>query len=98
MLVAAVGLTLALAAPAAAGRMEGTDLTDFLAGTATEDQVLAKGGDDIVFGLGGEDRLDGGPGNDRIQGDGVCPAGAVRPDECTRPTTIAGRRGRAARR
>ena len=69
-----------LAAPAT---IEGTDLGDFLLGSAGDDQVLAKGGDDNVFGLGGADRLDGGPGNDRMQGDGVCPAGAVRPDECT---------------
>src|SRR3954451_17055215 len=69
-----------LAAPAT---FEGTDLGDFLLGTATGDQILAKGGDDIVFGLGGPDRIDGRPGKQRLQGDGTCPAGAVRPDACT---------------
>src|SRR4051812_48706029 len=68
---------------AQAPSIEGTDLGDFLAGTAGPDQVLAKGGDDVVFGLAGEDRIDGGPGSDRLHGDGVCPPGAIRPDVCT---------------
>src|SRR6478736_426314 len=70
----AVGMLLAVAAPAFAGSIEGTDLGDFITGTPGDDQVLAKGGDDTVYGL---------PGNDRIQGDGMCPVGAVRPAECT---------------
>src|SRR5689334_784640 len=79
---AAGAVVLALAA-GQAPTIEGTDLGDFLVGTPGPDQVLAKGGDDVVFGLGGKDRIDGGPGSDRLHGDGVCPATALRPDECT---------------
>ena len=48
--IAAAAAALVLAAPT----IEGTDLTDFLVGTAEPDQVLAKGGDDVIFGLGGQ--------------------------------------------
>src|SRR3954454_17440281 len=78
---AAGAVVLALAAPAPL--IEGTDLGDFLVGTAGPDQVLAKGGDDVIFGLAEADRIDGGPGSDRLHGDGVCPPTAVRPDDCT---------------
>src|SRR3954469_19129165 len=77
--MAAAATVMVLAAPS----IEGTDLGDFLVGTAGPDQVLSKGGDDTVYGLGGMDRIDGGPGSDRLHGDGVCQAGAERPEQCT---------------
>src|SRR4051795_9788465 len=68
---------------AGATTIEGTDLGDFLVGTAGSDQVLAKGGDDTVYGLGEADRIDGGPGNDRLHGDGTCTPQAERPEQCS---------------
>src|SRR3954469_720002 len=77
--MAAAATVMVLAAP----MIEGTDLGDFLVGTAGPDQVLAKGGDDTVYGLGEADRLDRGPGNDRLHGDGTCAPKAERPEQCS---------------
>ena len=52
LLAAAAALTLAAAAPAVADVLQGTDLNDFVVGTAGADQIFGKDGDDTLYGLG----------------------------------------------
>lgn len=57
----------AYVAPTAINGTEGDDPT--LAGTASDDVILAKAGGDIVHGLEGADHVEGGAGNDFLFGD-----------------------------
>jgi Ca2+-binding RTX toxin-like protein len=62
----AAGMTLALAAPAAAKRIVGTARSDRLVGTNAADVIYGKAGNDRIFGRGGSDRIYGGAGRDTI--------------------------------
>lgn len=58
---------LALAVPAAAVTVLGTNAAETIYGTARADAIDAKAGDDRVFAFAGNDVVTGGPGADRIE-------------------------------
>ena len=65
----ALGAALAVAAPAAAARIQGTQGADRLIGTTQDDAIYGRRGADRLVGRGGHDLLHGGPGRDTIVGE-----------------------------
>ncbi|HWH21523.1 MAG TPA: hypothetical protein VN671_13385 [Solirubrobacterales bacterium] len=73
LLLAAMALCCALAAPAGAAQPKkctivGTPGPDVLHGTPGADVICGRGGNDVLVGLGGNDILIGGAGNDKLEG------------------------------
>ena len=48
--------------------INGTEGSNFLLGTAEDDQIFGFGGGDTLLGLGGDDSIEGGTGNDTLTG------------------------------
>ena len=61
-------LTAALAVPAVAKVIRGTDEQDRIQGTSGNDRLYGEGKDDRIDGLGGNDFIDGGTGDDTLNG------------------------------
>jgi Ca2+-binding RTX toxin-like protein len=63
-----VGLVISLvvAVPAGALRVEGTDGDDVLIGTPDSDLIVARAGDDVVYARAGNDTVKPGPGDDEL--------------------------------
>jgi Ca2+-binding RTX toxin-like protein len=71
LLTALLFISLLLAVPAIAGRVneiDGTASADSIRGTSASDRILGREGNDVLHGWGGDDRLVGGPGNDVLDG------------------------------
>ena len=63
-------VALALAVPAAAVTVIGTNAPETIYGTVRSDRIDGKGGDDRIFAFAGNDVVTGGAGADRIEGSG----------------------------
>jgi Ca2+-binding RTX toxin-like protein len=69
LLVGSAGVALAADVFCTGGPCEGTELDDFITGTAQSDQIFALGGFDVVFALAGQDELNGQNGSDALFGE-----------------------------
>ena len=69
LLVAFAGVAWAEDVFCPGGPCEGSELDDFITGTAQSDQIFALGGFDVVFALVGQDELNGQNGSDALFGE-----------------------------